>query len=84
LNSEERGVKDKISPEDKATIEQAIKEHMDWLDEHPGAEKEDYDEKYKELERLVQPIFSKIYGTAGGGGGSGAGSEEQPPRHDEL
>jgi heat shock protein 5 len=72
-----------LSAEDKATIEEAIKEHIDWFDEHPNAEKEDYDEKYKELEKIVQPIFSKIYGGAGGGGSYG-GSDEEPPRHDEL
>jgi len=83
INNEEKGLKDKLSPEDKAIIEEALKEHSDWLDEHPNAEKEDYDEKYKELEKIVQPIFSKIYGSASGGGAYGSG-EEQPPRHDEL
>lgn len=73
-----------MSAEDRATIEEAIKEHTDWLDEHPNAEKEDYDEKYKELEKIVQPIFSKIYGSTSGGGGPYSGSDEEPPRHDEL
>merc|ERR1712054_608653 len=33
LNDEEKGVGDKISEEDKETIEEAVKEVLDWLDE---------------------------------------------------
>jgi len=46
-----------------------------------------YDEKYKELEEIVNPIFAKIYGAAGGAGGPGGMpnfGEEDMPSHDEL
>ena len=36
---------------------------MSWLDDHPNAEKEEYEQKQKEL-----PIFSKMAGNAPAGG----------------
>jgi len=59
-----------------------VKDTIEWSEEHPFAEKDDYDEKYKELEKLAHPIFSKLYG--GGGGGHGSSSDEEMPSHDEL
>jgi len=79
LNDESKGLKDKIDEDDKQTIESAVKETIEWLDEHLGAEKEEYDEKYKELEQVVQPIFSKLYAQAGA-----AGQDGDMPEHDEL
>ena len=48
-----------------------VDETLDWMDENPEADKEDYDEKQKEVEQVANPIMRKIYG-AGGGGGAGA------------
>jgi len=79
LNDDSKGLKDKIEEEDKQTIENAVKETIEWLDEHLGADKEEYDEKYKELEQIVQPIFSKLYAQAGA-----AGQDGSMPDHDEL
>ena len=39
---------------------------MSWLDDHPNAEKEEYEQKQKEL-----PIFSKMAGNAPAGGMAG-------------
>jgi heat shock protein 5 len=72
----------KISSEDKETLETAVKDTIEWSEEHPFAEKDDYDEKYKELEKLAHPIFSKLYGA--GAGGAGPSSDEEMPSHDEL
>lgn len=79
LNDDSKGLKDKIDEEDRQTVESAVKETIEWLDEHLGAEKDEYDEKYKELEQVVQPIFSKLYAQAGAGQGQG-----DMPEHDEL
>ena len=55
---------------------------MSWLDDHPNAEKEEYEQKQKEL-----PIFSKMAGNAPAGGmpggmptneGSGAKEDDGP------
>merc|ERR1712224_11622 len=69
LNDEEKGVADKISEEDKETLEEAVKETLDWLDENDDAEVEEFEEKQKELEGIANPIMSKIYQGEGGEGG---------------
>jgi len=47
------------------------------------AEKEDYEEKLKEVQDVCGPIISKVYAAAGGEEG-GAGGEEDLGEHDEL
>jgi len=72
----------KIDADEKETIENEVKSVIDWIDENSAdAAKEDFDEKYKELEKVVQPIFTKLYQQYGG---SGAASSEDMPDHDEL
>ncbi|CAO3628793.1 unnamed protein product [Cunninghamella blakesleeana] len=79
--SSDDGALSKLSEEDKETIEDAVRDKVDWLDENPSAEKEDYDEKREELESIVNPITSKLYGQSG----SGSTEDEEPLRdHDEL
>jgi len=80
---------DKISEEDKETIEAAIKETTEWLDEHPDADKDEYAEKQKELEAIANPIMTKLYQqyggpSAGGDAEGGFGADEEVPDHDEL
>merc|ERR1711977_727576 len=50
LSDSEKGVADKISDDDKETIEDALKDVSDWLDENQEAEKEDFEEKMKEVQ----------------------------------
>ncbi|CAO3597802.1 unnamed protein product [Absidia cylindrospora] len=72
----------KVSDDDKDAIQDAIKDKLDWLDETPNAEKEDFDEKREELESVVNPITSKLYGD---GSSSGAPEDDEPLYdHDEL
>merc|ERR1711983_463356 len=59
-------VKDKIDPDDKKTLEEKIEETTKWLDSDMGAEKEEYEEKQKELEGIALPILQKMGGGAGG------------------
>jgi heat shock protein 5 len=73
----------KISEEDKETIEKAVKEVTDWLEEHPDAEKDEYSEKQKELEAVANPIMTKLY-QAGGGGGGAPHEDDDIPDHDDL
>ncbi|XP_058633148.1 endoplasmic reticulum chaperone BiP-like isoform X1 [Onychostoma macrolepis] len=56
----------KLSSDDKEAIEEAIKEKIEWLESHQNADLEDFQAKKKELEEVVQPIISKLYGSAGG------------------
>jgi len=75
----------KLDEDDKNTIEEAVKETIEWLDEHKDAEKDEYAEKQKELEGKTNPIVTKVYQQAGGGAGESEGGDEDiPADHDEL
>ncbi len=56
----------KLSSDDKEAIKKAIEEKIEWLESHQDADLEDFQVKKKELEEVVQPIVSKLYGSAGG------------------
>merc|ERR1712168_549177 len=60
-------LKDKISADDRSTIEKKTSELLAWLDANQLGEKEEYEDRQKELEAVVKPIFTKLYGSAGGG-----------------
>merc|ERR1712165_419398 len=66
LEDDEKGVADNISAEDKKELQDMIDETLDWMDENPEADKEDYDEKQKEVENISNPIMRQMY--AGGAG----------------
>jgi len=78
INDEEK-LGSKLSEDEKETIDEAVKEAIDWLEENPSAEKEDYEEKQKELQNKVNPIISKVYQQAGGAPGDmgGEGGEDE-------
>ena len=59
-------VKDKIPSSDKESLESAIDDTISWLDNNPSAEKEEYEEKQKELEGVAMPILQNMAGGAGG------------------
>ena len=50
-----------ISDEDRETIEEAVKEALEWLDDNQEAEKEDYEDKQKEIETVANPIIQNAY-----------------------
>jgi len=82
--NDENGPATKLSDEDRSTVEEAVKEALDWLDSQKETpEKEESDEKYKELENVVQPIFSKLAGSQQQAPGYDT-DEEEMPDHDEL
>ncbi|EER12209.1 heat shock protein 70, putative [Perkinsus marinus ATCC 50983] len=67
-------LKDKISDEDKAAIEKAVNEALEWLDKNQLAEKEEFEAKQKEVEGVVNPIMMKVYQAAGGDAGAAPGA----------
>jgi len=67
--AEDDKLKDKISAEDKALVIEKAKEVLDWLDENQAAEKDEYEDKQKELEKIVMPIMTKLYQAGGGAPG---------------
>ena len=62
-------VASQLSAADKAKLTEAISKTTAWLDTNQSAEKEEFEEKQKELERLVTPVLQKL----GGGGGNAGG-----------
>jgi len=75
-------VADKIDSGDKAKLEKSIKETTEWLEKNDQAEKEEYETRQKELEKIANPIMMKMYqggvppGAGGPGGEEGAGDDD--------
>jgi len=67
LEDEEKGIADKISAGDKKELQDLVDETLDWLEDNPEAEKEDYDEKMKEVENVSNPIMRNVYSQGEGG-----------------
>ena len=70
---------DKLEESDKSTIQVAVKEVLDWLDENQEADKEEYEEKLKEVEGICNPIVSQAYQEGGNDD-----AQEDVDDHDEL
>merc|ERR1719515_657347 len=84
LEDEEKGIADKISEEDKETLEEAITEALEWLDDNQEAEKEDYEAKQKEIEGVANPIIQAVYQAGGGEGMDDDEDEEEEDDEDEA
>lgn len=67
----EEKLKDKIPADEKTKLEGKIDETIKWLDDNQEAEKEQYEERQKELEGIANPLLQAAYGAAGGAGGPG-------------
>ena len=64
--SDPEKLKGKISKDDEETLEEAIKDGQSFLDSNPDAEKEEYDEKRKEVEGICDPIIKSATESKGG------------------
>jgi len=71
--TKEDNLKDKLSAEDKAAIDKAVDETIKWLDSNQSAAKEEFDHKTSELEKVVNPIMTKLYQSTGGAPGGAPG-----------
>lgn len=77
---EDEKVRDKIDAGDKQKIVSKVDEIVKWLDGNLAAEKDEFEEKKKELEAVCNPIMMKFY-QAGGmpGGGMPGGMDDDAP-----
>jgi len=66
---EDDKMKDKLSEADKKTILDKCNETVKWLDSNQLGEKEEYEDKQKEVEAVCNPIITKLYQGAGAGAG---------------
>ena len=66
-------IQDKLAPGEKDSVLSKVNEIESWMGSNMNAETEEYEAKQKELERVFNPIASKMYGQAGPAGAAGAG-----------
>ena len=52
---------EKLNDGDKSTLTTTVDEALVWLEDHPAAEKNEYDDKQKEVEQIANPIIKKAY-----------------------
>ncbi len=74
----DENLKQKISEEDKKTIEELVASSIKWLETNPNAEATEYEAKIKELEGKFHPIMMKIYQATGGQMPQGFGGPGAP------
>ena len=55
----------KLDDDDKQTIKSAIEDAQAWLQDNTEGSKDDYQDKLKEVEKICNPIISKVYKGAG-------------------
>lgn len=53
-------LKDKLSEDERTSVVDKVDEVLNWVDENYGAEKEQFEEKRKELETIFNPIMQRI------------------------
>ncbi|XP_066151303.1 heat shock protein 70 A1-like [Euwallacea fornicatus] len=53
---------DKLSTQDKATVERECDETLKWLDANTLAEKEEFEDRMKHLTSVCSPLMAKLYG----------------------
>merc|ERR1712083_972568 len=58
-------IKSKLSTEELSRAQTALDEALKWMDANQLAEKEEFEDKQKELETMSKPIMDKIYGQTG-------------------
>uniref|UniRef100_A0A3P9AI26 Heat shock protein family A (Hsp70) member 8b n=1 Tax=Esox lucius TaxID=8010 RepID=A0A3P9AI26_ESOLU len=63
---EDEKLKGKLSDEDKQKILDKCNEVISWLDKNQSAEKDEFEHHQKELEKVCNPIITKLYQGAGG------------------
>jgi heat shock protein 5 len=61
-----------------------VREALEWLDDNADAEKEEYEERLKEVQDVCGPIVARVYQESGGAGGAGGVDDEDLGAHDEL
>ncbi|CAO2836716.1 unnamed protein product [Amaranthus hypochondriacus] len=72
---------DKIESDDKEKIDSALKEALEWLDDNQNGEKEEFEEKMKELEAVCNPVIKQAYEKSGG---NPTQEDDINDSHDEL
>jgi molecular chaperone DnaK (HSP70) len=95
-NSLSDQLKGKLNSEDSEKMSKTIDDALIWLEDHPSADKAEYDSKQKDVEAIVNPILKKAYESntspTGEQGGDdfmgpdvdGAGQNQEGPSVEEV
>ena len=83
---QDENMKGKISEEDKKKVTEKCEETISWLENNQLADKEEYQHQQKELEKVCNPIISKLYqgGMPAGSCGEQARAGSQGPTIEEV
>merc|ERR1719399_1083217 len=82
--AESASVNDKLSDEEKETLDKAVEEANEWLDDHQDAEKTDLKAKLAELRDMVGPILNLAQERAGIHDPGGSDGNDDLDANDEL
>merc|ERR1712083_339792 len=74
---DEEAIKSKLSEDEKKTLTSKLDEALSWLDSNQMAEKDEFADKQKELEGVVNPIMSRLHQGGAQGGGAQQGGKPQ-------
>lgn len=69
-------LQDSLDEEDKETLNTTVEDALVWLEDNPNLDKDDYDEKQKEVEGIANPILKKAYESANNSGGDGSADDD--------
>lgn len=78
----EKGLGEKLDPEEKRSVMSAVQEGREWLETHSDAEVDEIQEKMREVEVICAPIVSKY--SSEHSGASRQEEEKDGEAHDEL
>lgn len=73
LQATEDAPADKLSEDDKKLVQEKCAAVLSWLDANQLAEKDEFEDKLKELQKDCAPIMMKLHQGSGGGQPGGAG-----------
>ncbi len=69
--------------DEASTFEKAVNEALEWLDSNPEATTEEYEDRYKQVEKVLMPLIQRAYqssaGSSGPAGSAGSSSPEGTP-----
>uniref|UniRef100_A0A3P9HSF7 Heat shock protein family A (Hsp70) member 2 n=1 Tax=Oryzias latipes TaxID=8090 RepID=A0A3P9HSF7_ORYLA len=85
-SAQDDSLKDKISQEDRKTVVEKCDETIAWLENNQLADKDEFQHKQKELEKVCNPIISKLYqgGMPSGSCREQARADSQGPTIEEV
>lgn len=73
----------RLSPDDADSLQEAVDEALEWLEDNQEAGAEEYKEKKRELEAIVHPVMQRAYGGAAAGNNQEEGQSDDDFNFDD-